>query len=76
MNQKAFVFILLLSIFSILFSGITSSSVRMSVKNIRNVYNKCSSERNCQECAEEGYYKVCRSLCYCCNFDNQCKAQN
>ena len=76
MNYLSLICFFLLFMCGILFTGITSSSVRMSVKNMRNVFNNCTNESNCNECAEEGYYKVCRSLCYCCNFDNQCKAQN
>ena len=68
-------FYFLLLNYVILFYQISCSSIKMSMKNIRNVYNQCLSESNCQECAEEGYYKVCRSFCYCCNFDNQCRAQ-
>ena len=63
-------------LFNLLLSLIYSVGIQMSIKNIRNVFNQCMNESMCQECSEEGHYKLCRNYCYCCNLDEQCKAQN
>ena len=61
----------------ILLIGLTISiRLKMSVKNIRNIFNLCVNESNCEECSEDGQYKFCKNYCYCCNLDKQCKAQN
>lgn len=73
--RRQLFFFLALLLCNLLIDQMESSSIKITMKNIRNVYNQCLNESNCQECAEDGYYKVCRSLCYCCNFEKQCRAQ-
>jgi hypothetical protein len=72
--MKKYFIVYSLLIFFILLN--ISQSLKASVKNIRNLYQKCSTEYNCQECTYDGQYKKCsEAVCYCCDLDEKCRAQ-
>ncbi len=50
-------------------------SFNSAIKNIRSVYNNCNSANDCSECENDENFKKCNKICFCCNVENQCKAQ-
>lgn len=60
----------------LLFLIINAMSLNLSMRTRRNEFKTCSSNYNCEECREEGYFKSCvQNICYCCNMDQKCKNQ-
>jgi len=61
-------------LFLILISTINTS--KMKLKNARFSFKTCASETQCEECTQEGYFKTCKNICYCCTIGGKCISQN
>ncbi len=72
--MKSNKFIILICLIFVVLKYVENSKMRL--KNTRFSFKTCTNENNCEECTEEGYFKTCKNVCYCCNIEGKCLSQN